>query len=109
MPRLPHPQSLISFSFSRAAVKQSPAILRRFFHPEPRSFISSAHGTHRFIYRWTIQAILTPFAVAYVCESIANRSDGDGSSWKLDLPDIDTGLLVDPMKMKGQVWGTMRG
>ncbi|KIW93434.1 uncharacterized protein Z519_06039 [Cladophialophora bantiana CBS 173.52] len=66
---------------------------RRYFHPESRSFQNSAHGTHRFIYRWTIQAIGTPFAVAYFCEKISGRSDGE-SSFKLELSDIGPGLLT---------------
>ncbi|KIW59192.1 hypothetical protein PV05_03659 [Exophiala xenobiotica] len=89
---------------SACAIKQTAT--RRAFHPEPRSFQSSPHGTHRFIYRWTVQAIGTPFAVAYLCEKVADKSEGDGN-FKLSLPDIDTGLLTEPIRMKVQVWGQM--
>ena len=85
-------------------LKQIPR--RRSFHPEPRYFQSNPHGAHRSVYRWTIQAIATPFAVAYLCEKIADRSDGD-SGFKLTLPDIDTGLLTEPIRMKTQAWGQM--
>lgn len=86
-------------------------IHRRFFHPEPRSFQTSPHATHRAFYRWTAQAIGTPFLVAYLCEKVASRSEGGGSSWKLDLdlPRIEAGLLTEPVKMGGKVWGEMRG
>ncbi|KIW22532.1 uncharacterized protein PV07_12410 [Cladophialophora immunda] len=99
--------------YSRALLHNTPpsALLkvpaRRCFHPEPRSFQNSAHGAHRFIYRWTIQAIGTPFAVAYLCEKLSERNDGE-SSFKLSLPEIDTGLLTEPVRMKSQVWGHMR-
>jgi hypothetical protein len=53
-----------------------------------------------------VQAIGTPFAVAYLCEKVADRSDGDGN-FRLSLPDIDTGLLTEPIRMKTQVWGQM--
>ncbi len=82
--------------------------LQRFFHPEPRSFQNSPHGTHRFIYRWTVQAIATPFAVAYLCEKIANRDDGD-RGFTLSIPEIDAGLLTEPINMGTRVWGQMRG
>lgn len=78
---------------------------RRCFHPEPRSFISSQHATHRALYRWVFQAIGTPFIVAYLCEKVSERSDGGDSSWKLDLPRIETALLTEPLKIKTQVWG----
>ncbi|EXJ69435.1 uncharacterized protein A1O5_07471 [Cladophialophora psammophila CBS 110553] len=81
--------------------------IRRCYHPEPRSFQNSAHGTHRFIYRWTIQAVGTPFAIAYLCGKISGRSDGE-SSFKLELPDIDSALLTEPIRVKSQVWGHMR-
>lgn len=85
-------------------LKQIPS--RRSFHPEPRHFQSSPHGTHRFVYRWTVQAIATPFAVAYLCEKLADGRDSEGG-FKLTLPDIDRGLLTEPYKMKTQVWGQM--
>ena len=81
---------------------------RRSFHPEPRSFQGSAHGTHRFIYRWVIQAIGTPFAVAYICDKVSGGDGGIDTSFKLDLPAVDTGLLTEPIRMKGTVWGQMR-
>ncbi len=81
---------------------------RRSFHPEPRSFQGSAHGTHRFIYRWVVQAVGTPFALAYVCDKVSERSRGGESNFKLELPEIDTALLTEPMKMKGAIWGQMR-
>lgn len=80
---------------------------RAFFHPEPRNFISSQHATHRALYRWTLQAIGTPFLVAYLCEKVSERSDGGGSSWKLDLPKIEAALLTEPLKIKTQIWGQM--
>lgn len=81
---------------------------RRHFHPEPRSFISSQHASHRALYRWTLQAIGTPFLVAYLCDKVTERSDGGDSSWKLDLPKIEAGLLTEPLKIRTQVWGQMR-
>lgn len=80
---------------------------RRSFHPELRSFQGSAHGTHRFIYRWTIQAIGTPLAVAYLCEKISERSDGGESGFQLRLPDVDAALLAEPIRVKSQVWGVV--
>lgn len=81
---------------------------RRCFHPEPRSFISSQHATHRALYRWTLQAIGTPLLVAYLCDKVSERSNGGDSSWKLDLPKIEAGLLTEPLKMPTQVWGQLR-
>lgn len=78
----------------------------RGFHPEPRSFISSKHAAHRALYRWTLQAIGTPFLVAYLCDKVSERSDG-GPSWKLELPKIEAALLTEPLKIKTQVWGQM--
>ena len=78
---------------------------RRSFHPEPRSFQNSAHASHRFVYRWIIQAIATPFALAYLCEKITERKGGD-SGFRMELPDLDMALLTDPIKMKSQPWGT---
>ena len=79
----------------------------RSYHPEPRSVQSSSHGSHRALYRWTAQAFGLPFLVAYVCDKIASSSDGGESSWKLDIPHIEAGLLVEPLKMKTQAWGHM--
>lgn len=79
----------------------------RSFHPEPRSFISSQHAAHRALYRWTLQAIGTPFLVAYLCDEVSERSDGGGPSWKLELPKIEAALLTEPLKIKNQVWGQM--
>lgn len=86
----------------RAAPRQC-----RAYHPEPRSFQTSSHASHRALYRWTAQAFGLPFLVAYICDKIANRSDGGDSSWKLDLPKIEAGLLTEPLKIKTQVWGQM--
>lgn len=80
-------------------------VQRRCFHPEPRSFISSQHSTHRAMYRWTLQAIGTPFLVAYLCDKVSERSSGGDSSWKLDLSKIEAGLLTEPLKIRTQVWG----
>ncbi|KIW41167.1 uncharacterized protein PV06_06749 [Exophiala oligosperma] len=91
---------------SRQGLKLLQAAKRRSFHPEPRSFQNSPHHTHRFVYRWTIQAIGTPLAVAYLCEKVADKSDGE-SGFKLDLPNIDTGLLTEPIRMKANVWGQL--
>lgn len=77
----------------------------RKFHPEPRNFISSQHATHRALYRWTLQAIGTPFLVAYLCEKVSERNDGGDSSWKLELPKIEAALLTEPLKIRTQVWG----
>ncbi len=80
---------------------------RRSYHPEPRSFLTSAHASHRALYRWTAQAFGLPFLVAYICDKIANRDDGGDSSWKLDLPKIEAEVLTEPLKIKTQVWGQM--
>lgn len=81
------------------------AQFNRGFHPEPRSFISSQHAAHRALYRWTLQAIGTPFLVAYLCDKVSERNDGGGPSWKLELPKIEAALLTEPLKIKTQVWG----
>lgn len=82
----------------------SPQWQYRFYHPEPRSFQTSAHASHRALYRWTAQAFGLPLMVAYVCDKISNRDDGGDSSWKLDLSRIEAGLLTEPLKIKTQVW-----
>jgi len=85
-------------------------LLRRTFHPEPRSFQASPHNTHRFVYRWVIQAIGTPFAVAYLCEKVVERSQGGSeSSSKMEWPEIDLGVLRELRRMKSQSqgWGLM--
>lgn len=58
------------------------------------------------MYRWTIQAFGLPFAVAYICDRISSRDKGD--SWKLELPKIESDLLVNPLTIKTQVWGEIR-
>ncbi|KAJ9651369.1 hypothetical protein H2198_009343 [Neophaeococcomyces mojaviensis] len=105
MPRLP----TTFLPFTRSILRQ-PIFggQRRAFHPEPRSFTASPHSTHRALYRWTAQAIGTPFLVAYICEKISERGSSGETSWKLQLPQIEAGLLVDPSKLKGHVWGTIR-
>ncbi|KIW62569.1 hypothetical protein PV04_10731 [Phialophora macrospora] len=85
-----------------------PAPTRRSFHPEPRSFQNSAHGTHRFVYRWVIQAIGTPFAVAYLCDQVSERSEGGENSFRLELPGIDRALWTEPIRAKSQTWGQIR-
>lgn len=100
MPRIPA-------TFIRSLRQPLHQSQRRTFHPEPRSFISSQHATHRALYRWTLQAIGTPLLVAYLCDKVSERSDGGDSSWKLDLPKIETGLLTEPLKIRTQVWGQM--
>ncbi|OCT48473.1 hypothetical protein CLCR_04436 [Cladophialophora carrionii] len=102
-----------STSISTSTLLRQPALPRRSFHPEPRSFPNSAHGTHRFVYRWIIQAIGTPFAVAYLCDQVSERSDGGGggggeNSFKLALPGIDTGILTEPVRVKSWTWGQVR-
>lgn len=81
---------------------------RRFFHPEPRAFQTSPHAAHRALYRWTAQAFGLPFLVAYLCDKVSERSSGEGSSWKLDLPKIEQGLLTEPIKINTQIWGQIR-
>lgn len=58
------------------------------------------------MYRWTIQAFGLPFAVAYLCDQVSNRDKGN--RWKLELPEIESSLLIDPSKMKTQIWGMSR-
>lgn len=90
------------------SVRRASLLQRRLYHPEPRSFPTSRHAGARAFYRWTVQAFGLPFAVAYLCELIGNVSEGEGPSWKLEIPQIEAGLLTDPRKMKAQVWGQMR-
>ncbi|ETI20560.1 hypothetical protein G647_08597 [Cladophialophora carrionii CBS 160.54] len=101
----------LASSMSISILLRQPALPRRSFHPEPRSFQNSAHGTHRFVYRWIIQAIGTPFAVAYLCDQVSERKDDGGggeNSFKLALPGIDTGILTEPMRVKSWTWGQVR-
>lgn len=89
-------------------VSRYATVTRRTYHPEPRSLQNSAHASHRALYRWTAQAFGVPFLVAYLCDKVSEKSSGEGSSWKLDLSQIEANLLTEPIKINTQVWGQMR-
>ncbi|EXJ54350.1 hypothetical protein A1O7_09689 [Cladophialophora yegresii CBS 114405] len=100
-------RALRSSSRPLASSMLSSPLFRRSFHPEPRSFHHSPHGTHRFVYRWIIQAIGTPLAVAYLCDKVSsseqNGGGKEGFKLELELPGIDMGILTEPIR-RAQSW-----